>query len=594
MAFSLQKWLPSDLVNRGFSSFVPEKGLVPLACVGVGLAAGLAAVLLKRLCDFCHELSGMLPGEYAIWLGPAIPGVGVLLCALFVALFIKGRYEKSLATVIAATSRGTSDLPPSKMYTNVVTSGVCVGLGGSAGLEAPIALTGSAIGSNAAKVLGISGETRTLLLACGGAGGIAAVFNSPVGGALFACEVLLPEFSIPALVPLLMASAGASVLSSVLYSNQPFIALTEGWRLDALPFYVLLGILCGLISVYLMRAGSLVGRFLGIFGGAWTRAFAGAACLYVCFLLMPCLKGEGYGQIGRLVSGDFASILAGGPLSHIDASGWLFAGFLGALVLAKAVVSSMTIESGGDGGIFAPSMFTGAFTGMLLARVVNLSGLFHLNEINFIAVGMGGLLSGVMHAPMTGIFLIAEITGGYKLLVPLMIVSALACFTCKLFEAHNVYKRTLHKSGFSLEQNPDTAAIEATGISELIEGNFMKFNEGETLRDMIRAVMASKQNVFPVLDGAGRLSGIVTLENLRPFLLDSQIYDVTLVYDVMSQPRPSLKEGDSLAAAAHLFEKCGLWQIPVENAEGLYLGFVSKSGVFDKYREVLRNKQELF
>jgi len=239
-------------------------------------------------------------------------------------------------------------------------------------------------------------------------------------------------------------------------------------------------------------------------------------------------------------------------------------------------------------------MFTGAFTGLFVARAVNLTGFMHLNEINFIAVGMGGVLSGVMHAPMTGVFLIAEITGGYKLLVPLMIVSALACFSCRLLEKYNIYKRALHKKGFDLEPNPDTAAVEATQISELVETDFIALKEGDSLREAIRAVMNSKRNVFPVLNEKGRLAGVVSLDNLRPVLLDHQLYDVVLVFDIMAPSGPSLKEGDSLANAARLFEKSGLWNIPVERHDGSHLGFVSKSGVFDKYREMLRNKQELF
>jgi CIC family chloride channel protein len=218
----------------------------------------------------------------------------------------------------------------------------------------------------------------------------------------------------------------------------------------------------------------------------------------------------------------------------------------------------------------------------------------NLNEVNFIAAGMGGVLSGVMHAPMTGIFLIAEITGGYKLLVPLMIVSALACFTCRRLEPYNVYKRQLCKAGFPLAPNPDSAAAEALQLEGLVETDFAPLKEQDNLREMIRHVMSSRRNVFPVLDEKGSLAGLVTLDKLRPFLLDSQLYEMAIVYDVMAPPGPTLKKGDSLASAARLFEKSGLWNIPVEDEAGAYLGFVSKSGVFDKYREILRNKPELF
>jgi len=577
-----------------FQLLTVKKGFVLTACIAVGIFAGLAASILKRLCEFCQSLAGSLTGDLSFWLLPALPGVGILLCVIFVKFHLRGFHEKGLSGVIAATTKGTSDLKPDRMYAPLLTSGVCVGLGGSAGLEAPIALAGAAIGSNTAKKLGLSGETRTLLLACGGAGGIAAVFNSPVAGALFACEVLLPEFSVPALVPLLMASAAATVVAGVLHPAQPFIKLTEGWSMDALPFYVLLGILAGLVSAYVMRAGALTGRKFEAIGSVWTKALAASAFLYASFLLLPSLRGEGYGQIANIVSGHFEEVLGNSPLAGMACGGWLFLLLIAVLALFKVIVSEATISGGGDGGIFAPSMFTGAFTGLFLARGVNLTGLMHLNEINFIAAGMGGVLSGVMHAPMTGIFLIAEITGGYKLLVPLMIVSALACFTSKRLEQYNVYKRKLNKSGFQFEPNPDAAAIESTGIREILETDFLKLKENDSLRTMIKGVMDSKRNVFPVLDDSGRIAGIVTLDRLRPFLLDSQLYDMALVYDIMEQPGPLLKEGSSLAEAAHLFGNSSLWHIPVENEKGEYLGFISKSGVFDKYRKVLREKPELF
>ncbi len=595
--------LNSSIFSRSLASLssilrsaLSEKGFILLSCVVVGVLAGTAAVALKSFCDLCHSLSMHCAGAWGawgFWLIPALPAIGIMLCVLFVKFAVKGRYDKSLSSVIAATAKGTSDIHFGKMYSHIVTSGVSVGLGGSAGLEAPIALTGSALGSNAAKAIGLGGESRTLLLACGGAAGIAAIFNSPVGGTLFACEVLLPEFSVPALVPLLMSAATATVVSSVLYSNQPFIALSEGWRLDALPFYVLLGAFCGLVSAYLIRSSSWAGGRIGKFGNVWTRALAGGAILYLAFLLMPSLRGEGYSSIAAIVSGDCLSLFKGSPFEALSGQAWTLVALLGALILLKGALSAVTIESGGDGGIFAPSMYTGAFAGLFLARAVNLSGVFVLNEVNFIAVGMGGVLAGVMHAPMTGIFLIAEITGGYKLFIPLMIVAALSCFICKRFEPFNVYKKPLMASGLSLGSNPDTAAVEATSLRDLVERDYMAVKEDDTLRSLIRTAMASKRNIFPVVDAKGSLKGIVTLDNLRPFLLDSQLYDVALVYDIMSPPGPSLSESDSLADAARLFEKSSLWNIPVSK-DGAYLGFVSKAGVFDRYRQKLRDKPELF
>ena len=572
---------------------ISEKGFVLLSSVVVGVISGFAAVLLKSFCDFCHELSIKFSGGWEAWLLPALPALGIMLCVVYVKIFVKGRYEKSLSSVIAATASGRSDLPPMKMFTHIITSGLCVGLGGSAGLEAPIALTGSAIGSNTAKTIGLGSEGRTLLLACGGAGGIAAIFNSPVGGTLFACEVLLPEFSVPALVPLLMSAAAASVVSSILYSNHPFITLSEGWRLEALPFYVALGIFCGIVSAYVIRTTHKVGETLHKTDSLWRKAIIGSLLLYVAFLTMPALRGEGYNLISDIVAGNYWKVSQGGPYADFFSTGWAFALMIAVLIFMKTLVSVITIDCGGDGGIFAPSMFTGAFTGLLLSRMVNMTGIITINEVNFIAVGMGGLLSGVMHAPMTGIFLIAEITGGYKLFIPLMIASSLACFVSKRIEKHNVYKKTLVSNGFNLEPNPDVMALETATVGGLVEHDLASVKQTDTLRNLIRIVMSSKRNVFPVLDDSGALVGIVTLGNLRPFLLDSHLYDIILVYDLMSPSGPTLDAIDSLATATRLFDKCGAWNLPVVE-KGKYLGFVSKSGVFDKYRELLRNKPELF
>lgn len=596
----LLKFHLSRLRNR-IMQFMPrvlgEKNYILLLSLIVGLIAGLAAVLLRTFAASIHELiQTYFHAPWAVWILPAFPAVGIFFCIIFVKYWIRGPYDKSLAGVIVATSNGTSEIPAQKTYSHIITSGISVGCGVSAGLEAPIALTGSAIGSNVAKVFRLGRESRTLLLACGGAAGISAVFNSPVAGALFACEILLPEFSIPALIPLLMASATAAVVSSILAAEHTFSLEVTGWNVQNLPFYVLLGIFAGLVSAYVIRSTLAIGKNFSKIQNCWIRGLTGAGILYIVFLFLPMLRAEGYPAIDLLFKGYDSAVLEGSPIAFLFENPWIFLLLTGILIFLKAAVSAVSLESGADGGIFAPSMFIGAFLGFFTARLIKLTALVDnamITEQNFIAVGMGGVLAGVMHAPMTGIFLIAEITGGYKLFIPLMIVSSLSCYICRKICRYNVYKSTIALRGGIPEPPKDTAAMEEINVEKLVEKDFIPVHQAETLRMLLTTVMKSKRNIFPVLDENDALVGIVTLDNIRPFLLDSQLYDVALVFDVMSGTGPVLNAEDSLGDATKLFESCHVWNLPVIK-NGKYLGFVSKSGVFDRYRNLLKNKAELF
>lgn len=583
-------------VLRGYMG---DKAYILLLSVIVGLLAGLAAVLLKSSTELFHYISDVISGKTGTWILPLLPAAGIFLCVILVKLFLrKGKYEKSLSGVIVETSKGTSDIKRRHCWAHIITSGMCVGLGGSAGLEAPIALTGSAIGSNFSKLVRTGTETRTLLLACGGAAGISAIFNSPVAGALFACEILLPAFSVPALVPLLMASATAAVVSELLSGKHPFIESSSGWSPMNLPFYVILGVCAGLISAYTIYFATRLGKKVSKYENVWLKALIGSLILAVMLFFFPALRGEGYGFIGALVDKNESLIMSGSPLSGLIHGSWMFLICCFVLVLLKVFSSVTTIESGGDGGIFAPSMFIGAFTGFCVARTFNLlfplfDFDYQLNEVNFLAVGMGGVIAGVMHAPMTGMFLIAEMTGGYKLFIPLMITVALSSFISKRIMKFNVYKSAIALSGGAPEPKQSAVIMEKVSLRTLVEDNFHPVVAADTLRTLLKKVMESKRNIFPVLDENGGITGIVTLDDVRPFILDSNLYDVVLIYDIMKPAGPSLDVHDSLGAATRLFESTRLWLIPVlEN--GKYIGFVSKAGVFDKYRDMLRNQRELF
>ena len=335
-------------VLRGYMG---DKAYILLLSVIVGVLAGLAAVLLKSSTELFHHISDWICGKSGRWCLPFLPAVGIFLCVILVKLFIrKGKYEKSLSGVIVETSKGTSDIKKRHCWAHIITSGICVGLGGSAGLEAPIALTGSAIGSNFSKLVRTGTETRTLLLACGGAAGISAIFNSPVAGALFACEILLPSFSVPALVPLLMASASAAVVTELLSGKHPFIQSSSGWSTMNLPFYVILGVLAGFISAYTIYFASRIAKKVGRYENVWLKAACGSVILAIMLIFFPALRGEGYGFIGALVDKNESLIMQGSPLSGLVNGGWIFLISCFALVLMKVFSSAVTIESGGMAG----------------------------------------------------------------------------------------------------------------------------------------------------------------------------------------------------------------------------------------------------
>lgn len=558
------------------------------------MISGLAAVILKAM---AHWISGTAAsfglGPYLI---PLLPGAGILLCIIFVRLFVRGPYEKSLAGVIESAANGTASIPVQKTYSHILTSGVSVGLGVSAGLEAPIALTGSAIGANLGRLFRLGREGRTLLLACGGAAGVSAVFNSPVAGALFACEILLPEFSVPTLIPLLIASAAAAVVADVLYPGTAFTITVSEWAVQDIPWFILLGLAAGLVSAYVIRSSIVVGKKFSLIRNVWIRGLIGCVIAYFVFLVLPMLRGEGYGSVDLLIQGKETELLTGSPAAFLFQNPWCLLALAGFLVFAKAAISSACLATGGDGGIFAPSMFTGAFLGFFLAKLIRMLGIYsfgHVSENNFIAIGMGGVLAGVMHAPMTGIFLIAEITGGYKLFIPLMIVASLSCFICRLLTRYNVYKSIIAERGGAPDQSRAVAELGQENVLQLVEHNFETVHPDDTLRKLLTSVMKSRRNIFPVVSDEGVLVGIVTLDNIRPFLLDEQLYDVAVVFDIMSDAGPSLNVTDSVEKATTLFERSRAWNLPVLQ-DGKYLGFVSRAGVFDRYRGALRNKREFF
>jgi CIC family chloride channel protein len=497
-------------------------------------------------------------------------------------LLFNGKLSRGISNVIYTIMRKASDIPRQDIFSHYITSGLSVGFGGSAGLEAPIVITGAAIGSNLAKELKFNYRIRTILLASGSAAGISAIFNSPIAGVIFAAEVLLPEFSIPSFIPLLIASASAAVVSKFLYSGQIFYLITEGWVLKAVPFYILLGILCGIISLYNIKATFFIEEYFEKLGKRYLKIIIGGVLLCLMIFILPPLYGEGYLSVKNLLAGQYDKILPGYlPINFIDKN-FLLIIVAVVIIITKVLATSLTTSSGGNGGIIAPSLFTGAFTGFSLAHLMGYLNIVQLSHSNFIVVGMAGVLSGILHAPLTGIFLIAEITGGYTLIVPLMIVTALSYFISRYFHPESIYTAPLIKRGVKFRSEKEKYFIQQMTVRDIIEKDFVTIKPNVTLREIVDKIIHSKRNLFPVVNENEKLLGVITLDDVREVMLNTDLYDVILAYEIMNTNFHSIDIDADLVNALEKFESKSVWNLAVTD-KGKYRGFISKSNIFNKY-----------
>ena len=586
-----------DTILRGVSLWTEkwgENSLLVVLSILIGIAGAVLAAILHKLVHTLEKVSGYLaaqtnPAWYFLLLLLPFIGIG---SSFLVQRFLGGpRYAKSLSPLILALNRKKYTIPFSEMFTHMLSSGLSVGLGGSAGLEAPSVLTGAALGSNTASFFHVDRRRRTLLLGCGAAAAISAIFQSPIGG-LFAAEVLLPEFSVSALIPMLMSSAVATIFHRLLVGESTiFYAINAPWRTNAIPAYFLCGILCALVGVYVVKtAYFLSGKLKHRFRNPWVRLLFSGSLLCLLLAVFPLLRGQGYAFIGALFHGDMAAIRNSAPLlkmCDVLSTPVILVLLIAAGIFLKVITSVLTVDGGGDGGIFAPSMFIGAFTGFAFARLINLTGLIELQEYNFVAVGMCGVFTAVMRAPMTGVFLIAEVTGGYLLLVPLMIVSSVSFFTARFFEPNSIYRKALAESHL-LHDDRDEALLQRLPVRLNLSRNYHALKTDQPLQELSQIIGRTSEEIFPVLDDCGRLLGVVHLDKILNVMLDPQVYSLLVVMDLMEPPCGIVTPDDDLAEAMRNFEKFNLKYLPVCDSNGLFHGFVSKAAIFVKYRKMVR------
>lgn len=577
--YLLKKRTITFLNNR-----IDKKTFILLSSAVVGVFASLGAVVLKTVVHFFQIQSKNFFNQIGIpSLFIFLPLLGIFISLLIVKFFFKGKITRGLSNIIYLIIRKKSDIPPRKILSHLLTSGATVGTGGSVGLEAPIVVIGAAIGSNVAKELKLNYHYRTLLLACGSAAGISAIFNSPIAGVIFAFEVLLPDISISSFIPLLIASAISSIVSKLLYSGQIFFFVTEGWKFQAIPFYFLLGIFSGFISLYMKKITAIIEKHSEN-KSQIKKTLVGGIALCILIFLFPPLFGEGYSSIINLLNGNEKILLGFGSDYLLQFSNIQFAIIIYALLIIfiKVIATSLTLYAGGNGGIIAPSLFTGAMTGFLFSYTINTLGISNLIQPNFIVVGMAGILAGVLHAPLTGIFLIAEITGGYLLIVPLMIVTAISFFISKYFNKYSIYTAALSHRGIDFRSEKEKFAIQNLTLKELLEDDFEKITPNMKIGDLIELIQHSKRNLFPVVNEENILIGVVTLDDIREVILQKEIYNVLLVYEIMDTNFISIDIEADINQVIKIFEENQVWNIAVTE-NGKYKGFVSKSNLFNRY-----------
>ncbi|MCB0684751.1 MAG: chloride channel protein, partial [Saprospiraceae bacterium] len=520
------------------------------------------------------------------------PILGVLLTVLYIRFILRRKLDVGSSGLIYAVSRKRVNLPKHEMYSHIISSSLTVGLGGSVGLEAPLVRTGSAIGSNLAQLLRVGRNKQTLFLACGAAAGMAAIFNSPVAAVIFAFEVLLTDIALYSFIPLLIAAATGAVVSRFFYYEQLFYLPTQGWSIDTIPLFMLLGVLCGLYSAYMARSVLYFKELFMRRQQPVEQFILGGLALGALIFLMPPLFGEGYETVNQLLSGDYRAVTEHSFFYALSDNLWWIIAFTLLVILTKAMATSITLALGGNGGVFAPSMFTGATLGFIFAATINQLGLVELPIADFVAVAMAGILSGVIKSPLTGIFLIAEITGGYALFVPLMIVSALSYFVSFYFEPHSIFTKELYQKGLWVPSHEkDLQLLKNMRLEELLERNFSVVMPEQTLGQFIEIIAQSRRNVFPVTDDHRRFLGIILLDDVREIMFKPELYETTLVRDLLQQPPAILQYDDRMEDVMEKFEQHQAWNLPVVRDEK-YLGFVSKSSILSRYRKLLQERSE--
>lgn len=577
---------------------IKEKNFILILSFIIGLLTAAAAITLKSSIHFIqHILTERIDATNANWLYLAYPIIGILLSGLFVKYIVRDDIGHGVTKILFAISQRKSRIKPHNTWSSLVASSITIGFGGSVGAEAPIVLTGSAIGSNLGRLFKMEQKTLMLLVGCGAAGAIAGIFKAPIAGLLFTIEVLMLDLTTASVLPLLITSVTAACVSYIFTGTEAMFKFSqvEVFAMERIPYVLILGVVCGLIALYFTRAMIWIEGIFRKLETFWKKFLFGSGMLSILIFLLPPLYGEGYDTIGNLISNQYEQLFDGSLFYDVRNNfiGIIF--FMLLIIFLKVFASSATNGGGGCGGIFAPSLFLGSVVGFTFAYIYNQvvpdeSFIFscqYLPEENFALIGMAGMMAAVMHSPLTAVFLIAELTGGFDLFLPLMIVTISAYFTIMLFEQHSIYSIRLAKKGELLTHHKDKAVLTLLNIDSVIENNFMSVHPNMNLGDVVKVIAQSPRNVFPVTDNNNKLRGVVLLDNIRNIMFRPELYERFNVKKFMVSPPAKININMPMEKIMQIFDDTKAWNLPVIDNEGHYLGFVSKSKIFNAYRDVL-------
>ena len=569
--------------------YVPERNFILIIAGLTGVLSGAFALALKSSVHFIKDvLTKNFELTFGNYLYLAYPLVGLLLTVFFANYVFKMKAGHSIVKILFSISKGSSLIKKVNSYGSMVLTSLTVGFGGSVGVEAPVVLIGSTIGSNLGQFAHFSYKNRTLLIGCGAAGAISAIFHAPIGGVIFALEVLLAQMSMTAFIPLLIASVTGSLISKLLHMDAILLSVEnlDDFSTSDFPFFLGVSVLSALSSTYFTRTSYFVEKIMSKLKRPFLKAIVGGIILGAIIIIFPPIFGDGFDFIRGLLSGNRASILVNSFFfSYVDQV-WFIILFLALMIIFKAFAASMTIGSGGSGGFFGPSLFIGAILGYGFATGMNYYFGAGLSYTNFTLVGMCGVLSGMLQAPLTAIFLIAEVTNGYYLFVPLMYVSAISFTIVQLFEKHSMYRKQLIERGELVHHDRDKQVISMLDGKKLIEKDLKTINSNSTLRDLVEVVKISKRNIFPVLNDKKQFLGLITLDDIRKIMFDVDKFDTVLVKNLMHAPPDFVEMKDSMDEVMRKFEKSGAWNLPVTD-DGRYVGVLSKARIFSAYRNKL-------
>ncbi|OOG73620.1 chloride channel protein [Flavobacterium sp. A45] len=576
-------------------SVLTPKQFIFLSSVLVGISSAIAVIILKTFAHWVFIFATYVTVHTNFLkvglLKIMLPVIGIMLTVFVVKRFLGGAIEKGTSQILYAVAKKASIIPRKQMYAQIVTSSLTVGLGGSAGLESPIVITGAAFGSNYAQKYKLHYKDRTLLIGCGVAAGIAAAFNAPIAGVLFAVEVLLVDVSIAAFTPIMIAAATGALVSAIALDETILLNFSTKQTFDYhnIPYYIFLGIFTGLVAVFYARNFQRTEHFFShIRFSPYKKALFGASILALLIFIFPTLFGEGYESIRTLADKDPSELLENTLFREFRNNSWALLAFVGCSFMLKAFATGITLGSGGNGGNFAPSLFLGSYVGFFFSKLLNLTGLTHLPIGNFTMVGMAGILSGLFHAPMTAIFLIAEITGGYGLMIPLMIVSSISFAISKRFEKHSLDVKGLAKKGHAFTSNKDSNVLSTLDTNSIIHTDYLKLSPDENLEKLVDLISHSNQVIFPVVSKENHLLGIVHFNDIREIIFNPYRVKYTFIKEIMVQPVAIVHPSNSMEIVMDKFESSKKAFLPVIR-DDKYYGFISKSEALEAYRTKLKS-----